>query len=277
MATRVLNLWDMLKQYSIISSWITSELTHHQQNLEADLFDKQFAFFGSLRKARQLQIDDNDLRRIECYLPHVEGIAADLHLEITALTARRIRSALESGDYLKHHLAADVKDLCGRLHDELISRQFIFIHSKFAKYYQQADLFGQEVNDCFPDAIDDIKDAGTALATGLGTSCVMHLMRVLEAALKELALGLKIEYATGWDAYLKKIEKAISENHASKTSEWLAIEKFYRDVSGDLLTIKQAWRNPVMHIERRYDQEQAEQVLLAVKVFIQRMSNQLKV
>ncbi len=275
-ASKILNLWDMLKEYAVVTSWLISELSHHELDLGGSLVEEQSRLFGSALTAKKLKIDQGDVTRINTYLPHVENFAANLNLETAALTANRIRCALERGDYLKCHLVEDVKNLRARLHDELITRKFIYIDSKFAKYYRQPDLFGQEVNDCFPASIDDIQDAGTALATGLGTSCVMHLMRIIEAALKVLASGLGIPYAISWEAYLTKIEKNISAKHTTKSPEWKTVEKFYRDVSGDLFTIKQAWRNPTMHIERSYSTEEAEQIFLAVKTLMQRMALNLK-
>jgi hypothetical protein len=43
-------------------------------------------------------------------------------------------------------------------------------------------------------------------------------------------------------------------------------------LSGDLLTVKQAWRNPTMHIDRKYSVEEAEQILNAAKIFMQRLA-----
>lgn len=272
---RLWNLWDMLEKYGVLVSWLTGHISQHQQKLEADVIDEQYKLFGSVLKARRLKIDGDDVVRANTYLPQVEKLVSELNLESTAFPAKRIRSAVKVSDYPKHRLAEDVGDLLNRLHDDLSSRQFIFINSHFAQYYKQANLFGQAVNDSFPAAIDDIEDAGTALATGLATSCVLHLVRVLEVALKTLASELDIPYVPSWEAYLSRIEKSISAKHSDKTPEWLAVEKFYRDVSGDLLTVKQAWRNPSVHVERRYNVEEAELALLAVKAFMQRMAKNL--
>lgn len=274
---RLWNLWDMLKEYGALVCSLAGHLSGHVQKLQAEVLDEEHKLFGSALKARRLNIDDDDVTRVKAYLPHIEKLVTDLNLESTAFPAKRIRSALENGVYPKHCLAENVGDLLNRLHDELFSRQFIFVSSHYAKYYKQADNFGQVVNDCFPIAIDDIADAGTALATGMGTSCVMHLMRVIEAGLKALALELDIPYATSWEAYLTKIEKSVSAKHSDKSEEWKKNEKFYRDISGDLLTIKQAWRNPTMHLERRYSVEQAEQVFLAVKSLMERIAQKLTV
>jgi len=153
---------------------------------------------------------------------------------------------------------------------------FLFVSPERVRYYQDATLFGQEVNDRFPKAIDDIEDAGKALALGLGTSCVMHLMRVMEEGLKALAKGLKIAYAPSWESYLTQINNKINAQRRTKGVQWRRDEKFYRDVSGDLMTVKIAWRNPTMHIERRYSAEEAEEVFRSVRALMRRLASSLK-
>lgn len=272
---RLWNLWDMLEKYGVLVSSLTAYLSQHEQKLTADIIHEESRPFGSSLTARKLRIDDDDVTQANNYLPHVEKLIAELELESSAFPAERIRSALANRNYPKHLLAHNVGDLLNRLHDELSSRQFIFVSSRSAKYYKQIGLFGQEVSDCFPSAIDDIQDAGTALALGLGTSCVMHLMRVMEVGLKVLAKELEVPYAPSWDAYLTKIEQNISAKYSLKSAEWKQREALYREVSGDLLTIKQAWRNTAMHIDRRYSPEQAGEILSAVGTLMQRMAQNL--
>ena len=48
------------------------------------------------------------------------------------------------------------------------------------------------------------------------------------------------------------------------------------DSPGDLVAVKNAWRNPTMHIEKRYDQDEATLILKSVEAFMRRMSTKLK-
>jgi hypothetical protein len=50
------------------------------------------------------------------------------------------------------------------------------------------------------------------------------------------------------------------------------MKRFYRDLTGDLLLVKQAWRNPTMHIDRKYGVDEAEQILNAAKIFMKRLA-----
>ena len=170
-------------------------------------------------------------------------------------------------------LAVSIRELKIRLKDELNEREFLYISPERVKFYKQPMLFGRGVNDRFPLAIDDIEEAGKCLALGRGTACVLHTMRVLEAGLKVMAKALDIPYAPSWESYLKQIATNIGTERRRKTKKWLRDEKFYRDLSGDLLTVKQVWRNPSMHVDRKYSVEEAEQIFAAANALMNRLAS----
>jgi len=120
-----------------------------------------------------------------------------------------------------------------------------------------------------------VEDAGKCLALSQGTAAVFHLMRIMEAALKGLGGLLGIPYAPSWESYIGQIEKCINEKHKRKTVQWKRDEAFYREILGNLQTIKIAWRNPTMHIVRRYSIEEAEEIYIAVRGFVQRIAPRL--
>lgn len=254
----------MLKKYSTIFS-----------NLMVGLFDTEisFSFLDGKEKAEKLSKHESAV--IEHYMTVATNMADELKLDAATALLDRMWKAQKTG-YTKGEIGDDFKDLRSRIEDQLKSRLFLFVEPSRAKYYRQPQLFGAELNDNFPGAIDDIEDAGSCLSLNQGTACVMHLMRVMEVGLKSLAKELKIPYAPSWESYLTQIEKNIAAKHATKSTKWKKNEKFYRDISGDLMTIKQAWRNPTMHIDRRYNQEEAEQIFNAVKTLMQRMAAKLK-
>jgi hypothetical protein len=104
----------------------------------------------------------------------------------------------------------------------------------------------------------------------------MHLMRVMEAGLKALAKELGVPYAPSWEAYLTQIQTKIGLPRKRKSAIWKRNEPFFRDLSGDLMTVKQAWRNPTMHIVRRYPVEEAEEIFRAVRRFMQHLEPRIK-
>lgn len=161
--------------------------------------------------------------------------------------------------------------------NEAETRHLLSVPNAKVKFFEPTEpLFGSQVAENFPLAVDDIADAGRCLALGQGTAAVMHLMRVVEVGLKAVANGLKIPYAPSWESYLTQIGKKISEKATTKPKSWKRQEKFYRDVSGDLLTIKNAWRNPTMHVDRKYFPDEAEVIFLAVETFMRRLATKVK-
>src|SRR5690606_26266986 len=124
----------------------------------------------------------------------------------------------------------------------------------------------------FAKANRDIEHGAKALACGLGTAAVFHMMRVMEHGLKVLAKGLGIPYAPSWESYLSQIETRIKTKHKAKGVAWKRDEPFFRDILGDLQAVKIAWRNPTMHIVRHYDQDEGDDVFRAVKRFMNRLA-----
>ena len=173
-------------------------------------------------------------------------------------------------------LRDSLKDIDSRLRDELSLTTVLVIEPERRKYFGgSSDMFGQEVADKLPIAIMDIEDAGKCLACGHGTATVFHSMRVMEAALKSLARLLDIPYAPSWESYIKQIETKFNEKHKSKLVKWKRDEAFFREILGNLLTIKISWRNPTMHIVRRYSEDEAEEIFIAVRSFVKRLASRL--
>ena len=204
-----------------------------------------------------------------------------LNTKITAMSVDRLKARLvlhvvdedEKGIVTYGEFADSMKDIDLRLKDELSHTKVFVLESGRENFFDPKEpLFGAGVVDKFPKAIDDIEDTGKCLALGLGTSAVMHLMRVMEVGLQDLAKSLGIPYAPSWESYLSQIQAKISTKHKRKGVRWKRDEKFYRDLSGDLLTVKQAWRNPTMHIDRRYNVDEAETIFNAVKALMQRLA-----
>ena len=198
-------------------------------------------------------------------------IASRMAFQSVAAQAHRVVEAITAGEGPKA-VGLKLKELRTRLKDELEATEFYYIHPIRLRFYKEPMLMGKDVNDRFPKAIDDIEDAGKCIALGQGTASVMHTMRIMECGLKALANALGIPYAPSWEAYLKQISDKIGEKHKNKTAKWRRDEKFYRDLSGDLLTVKQAWRNPTMHVDRKYSVEEAEQIFTAAKHFMERLA-----
>jgi hypothetical protein len=197
----------------------------------------------------------------------VTGIMSRMAFQSVAAQSKRLLLMLDD-DVGASTIRAALSDLRLRLTDELNEREFLYVPPERVGFYKEQMLFGQDVNDRFPSAIDDIEGAGKCLALGEGTACVLHCMRVMEVGLRALAGSLGVPYAPSWESYLGQIAARIGAKRKTKGVKWRRDEKFYAGISGDLMTVKQAWRNPTMHVGRKYSIDEAEEIFIAVRRFM---------
>ena len=173
-----------------------------------------------------------------------------------------------------------VKELQGRLTDEMSFTFFLWIAGEKARLYSMTHPFGDEVADKFPSAIGDIEEASKCLALDRGTACVFHLMRVMEVGLRVLAETLKDPELNpkrnpSWDSILKKCRKELEKPIRDRSPEWVADEPFFSGAACALMAVKDAWRNPTMHVEITYDEERAEDIWNCVKAFMRQLATKL--
>ena len=81
-------------------------------------------------------------------------------------SAERASDAVKNIDYTHNYQLADAE--LGALADlvakELEERKFVFVEPKYQGYFEQKALFGEQTNAAFAEAVEDIRDAGNALA-----------------------------------------------------------------------------------------------------------------
>jgi hypothetical protein len=196
------------------------------------------------------------LKKLE--LPHSTTVAEEM--VAGAKTIERLHEALEQ---LWNSIALELKD-----------RKFYAPVSKYAGYFEQPKLFGDEVFDKFPSARNDISEAGTCLALERGTACVMHLMRACEVGLKVLAAAHSVPPQSNWGAYLQRIDDALNARIRASGARSLD-EQFYAESRVTLDGVRRAWRNPTMHIENNYSPERAEEILISARALMRHLAARL--
>jgi hypothetical protein len=207
------------------------------------------------------------------------ALLTELKLPVALASAKRLSKLLndEKDTITWDELAKAYEDISARLRDELGALKIFCLDPEREGYFEPiGPLFGQEVADKLPSAIPDIEDAGKCIALQQGTAAVFHLMRIMEAALKELAKLLGIPYAPSWESYIAQIKNKISERPKRKGIKWKKDELFFQETLGDLQAIKIAWRNPTMHIVRRYSVDESDDIFRAVRGFTKRLAPRLK-
>jgi len=161
---------------------------------------------------------------------------------------------------------------------EMESHLFFFVTPGEADLYKQTEpLFGKEVEDHFPSASFDVSESGKCLALSRSTSCVMHLMRVLERGLNVFATELEVRFERReWENIINDLEvaiKAVNGPHAG--DDWREKQRFYSEAAKDFRYFKNTWRNHAMHARERYDVDEAKPIFEHVKSFMEHLASKL--
>jgi hypothetical protein len=201
----------------------------------------------------------------------------NIGLQISIIYANRLISDIESGTLSGEYFHQKCNELIKRIEDEL-SIVLLFSISNDKQYLvNQTNLFGDDVSKAFPSTTIDIEEAAKCLAFERFTACVFHMMRATEIGLNVLSNSLNLPPSTNrnWDSLLKKCELELSKPIAQRSPEWALDDVFYSGAAAMLRSIKDAWRNPTMHVEKVYTEEQAIDIWNAVKGFMRLLATKL--
>jgi hypothetical protein len=238
------------------------------------------SMLGLLRYQSQRKSDANldaeekeALRMIETYLK-------EMNLAKSLTLVKRIQGEFEDEKRTESEFADRINVLDERIRDDLEGIVFLYVPEDRVDFYNNPRLFGDQVATKFSKAGFDIEEAGKSFALDRYTACVMHLMRSLEVALDAvgIAAGLPdaiIEANNSWEKLLRKMWDQIQVNDATPPPDWTARRQFIVDVRAHLFSVKDAWRNPSMHLEKKYTEREAERIFRAVKDFMEHLATHL--
>lgn len=152
-------------------------------------------------------------------------------------------------------LASELRHAIYAILDDLNSRLFVEISGETKELVNSGQPFGEVVNQAFPSAVEDIKEAGRCIALGCNTAAVFHLMRAAEVGLWELgrdrqiplARSEKIEFSE-WGLIIAELEgavKAIQQWPNSSIKE--SAHKFYNHAVVEIRAFNDGWRRHSAH------------------------------
>jgi hypothetical protein len=98
-------------------------------------------------------------------------------------------------------------------------------------------------------------------------------LRALAASLNDPRLDPKRN--PSWDAILKKCDEELEKSIKDRSPEWRQEDAFYSTATANLRSVKDAWRNPTMHVEQNYDPEIAMDIWNAVRGFMRHLAKKL--
>jgi hypothetical protein len=228
------------------------------------------AYSNLTEDEKQRDFDDADKAESLC---HAWGF------KFSEMAAKRIK------DFISQNAQVSSKDIVRlfdeldhRVIDEAESRKFFSIESGKESFLEGRGQFGEAVINAFPSTIIDIEEAGKCLAFERFTACVFHLCRVIELGLRVLgdALGLPKRTNPTWSAILHKIDSELAKEFMQMSPELQNDKQFFAGAAAMMRSVEHAWRNPTMHIERVYTEEQVKDIWNAVQGFMRHLATKLK-
>jgi len=254
--------------------------------LFAEVVAKAASALSALR--RDFDNMDGDTRIAEDRRDQLIGILGVLRNDCEALG---LRSSVAQIDRLRGRLAAqanllhsDVReqlaDLSRRFEDDLKATLCFFIPHDREKYWKANRPFGPDVFARFSSTRIDLEEAGNCLACRRSTAAVFHLMRVMEVGLRALGATLNDPYLDpgrnrSWEKILRGCNAQLREEPGRRVQEWQDDPTFFAGATATLMAVKDAWRNPTMHVEINYDDERALDVWNAVGGFMRHLATKL--
>jgi hypothetical protein len=176
---------------------------------------------------------------------------------------------------------AFLPELLNRIEDESKRQLVMAIDTRLARdYFLNSQFFDADdpavnkVSVQFSTASEDIAEAGKCLACSRGTACVMHLNRVMEVGLQALASGMGIGKQNDWGKYLSAIDTELQKQLKASGAR-SADEQFYAEAHVIFDSVRRAWRNPTMHVDKTYTEERAEEILISVRSFMRHLATRL--
>ncbi len=163
-----------------------------------------------------------------------------------------------------------VKGALGRLKDGVVgeaqTRFALMLTTKERDLWEPPiAIFGQKYKDNFQSSQYDLDEAAKCLALSRSTASVFHLMRITESGLRAIhqCLGIKVPLTgnnRNWGSILGRIRDEV-QNRGNK---WTKKDTFQEQYAL-LDAVKDAWRNPGLHIDKKYTQDEAEHIFAMVR------------
>jgi hypothetical protein len=269
-------IWED-KLYSLVS-------LYDMLRFYAERFCRVSYIFGQistmLKGIQQIPTDES-WTTVSHALQELEQQCQYLHLDVSLAQIARIRSILQLGPPSIIDLVRNFDELHNRVVDELKSQMILLVPHEKKVYLQEPWLtFGQQIVEKFPSLSRDIEEAGKSFAEDRNPACVFHLMRIMEAGLRALGKSLAIpsldpQLNPSWERILAKCNDELNKPIKDRCAEWKVDNDFFSNASANLLAVKNAWRNPTMHVGNDYSDEVALDIYNAVRGFMRHLSTKL--
>lgn len=171
-------------------------------------------------------------------------------------------------------------DITNTLKRELSLKIVLVLQPQEANYFAPKEpLFGQDFADRFKDrGVFELDEAAKCLALSRPTAAVFHLMRLLEIGIGALASCLSIPDPVkpaerNWAIVLKHIKEDGLDKKWPKASDRMSGDgALFESLYASLDAVKNPWRNDTVHVARKYTDDEAKHIFIAVTGFMKKLS-----
>lgn len=251
--------------YSLISWWDMERFSAENfQHIASAL-----TAFGQVEKGIPLDIEAGELA--VKLIPAMTSIRKDCESIGLRVSVACIDEYIANADVMNiGMMTGSLQALNDTIRREMQACVFFHMPMNQAAFYNQIHPFGVRVAVKFPSCEFDITEAGNCYAMGRGTSCVFHLMRVMEVGVQRFGdkLGVLLVTEKNWQVILDLVNKAIKAL-PPKDAKTVSMSQ----IAAHLYNVKVAWRNQVMHPHDKYTMEEAKDIYMHVQAFMKAMAD----
>jgi hypothetical protein len=267
-ARRLWSLWEMLTEVGAI--WFT-ECQRAFQEVQAYFAKPEYAEKESTGADYEWLVDN-------LFMYFADNMLHHIHLPATSNMMDQIET-----ECFAHASYAEIARWLWALErcwtSELQSTFLFSLAGASSRYFAPNEpLFGAEFQTKYISSLFELDEAGKCLALGRPTASVFHLMRLMECGLRAVAQCLGIPDPIkpadrSWGVILKAVRAGIDDKWSTVAERAAGDGAIFDDLFASLDAVKNPWRNATMHVERKYTEDEAEHIFIAVKGFMMKLAS----
>ncbi|HLY04182.1 MAG TPA: hypothetical protein VKR31_00385 [Rhizomicrobium sp.] len=212
----------------------------------------------------------------------LKELLGELGAPITKMAVDDMLSGFSKRGFTYERIDHAYTDIQTTLNRELQRATILALTPDEGKLYKpERPLFGPNFADRFQtQGLFELDEAAKCRALGRPTAAVFHLMRIMEIGIRAVAKCLDIPDPTkpvekNWGAILKAVKAGIDKKWPNGAGRMKGDGALFEDLFASLDAVKNPWRNPTMHVENKYTDEEADYIFSAVRGFMSRVAHRL--
>ena len=236
------------------------------------------------RDLKAFHCTDNDYRELATSADEFGALCLQSSLDVTYEAATLFCADLQRATKVDSGWTFDLsavlrcenslRQLIGCLRNEAKTKvAMILPPGKMHLYAPPAPLWGDAIRGKFPSAMYDVNEAGKCLALGRASATVFHLMHIVEIALRAVhaCLGLTPPDNPSWGIRLKDIRDERVRRGDRSWSE----NDYFQDIYSRLDAIKDAYRDPTIHVETIHTEEEADLIFKNTEALMKKIASRM--